>query len=244
MARKRTLAYGGLAATSLLAGVAARVVHERRSTPAVSYESVGTIDGAELRRYPTTTVVETVAPSEHQAFGRLVRYVSGNNDAEAELTPFPTVVSDGETRRAPPSESKSASDAVSVTASDSSGGPVSVTAPGGEESDDDGVRMAFYLPESYDFESAPRPSDPKVRVVELPERTLAVTSLPRWSVGNRAEREGENLLATLRDENEDVQAVGDPFVLRYDGPGASSFLPPNEVAVEVRRVASTGAADR
>ncbi|RDI70856.1 SOUL family heme-binding protein [Halopelagius longus] len=238
MVRKRTLAYGGLAAASLVAGAAARVVHERRSTPSLPYESVGTVGGAELRRYPTTTVVETVAPSEHQAFGRLVRYVSGNNEAEADLSPLPTVVSEGETRRSPASESKSASDAVSVTASDSAGGPVSVTAPGGEESEADGVRMAFYLPESHDFESAPRPSDPKVRVVELPERTLAVTSLPRWSIGNRAEREGEKLRSTLREGSEDVQVVGDPFVLRYDGPGASSFLPPNEVAVEVRRVAS------
>lgn len=238
MARKRTLAYGGVAAASLLAGAAARVVHERRSTPAVDYESVGTVGGAELRRYPTTTVVETVAPSEHQAFGRLVRYVSGNNEAGTELSPFPTVVSRDETRRAPAPDSKSASDAVSVTASDSSGGPVSVTAPGGDESDGAGVRMAFYLPESHDFESAPRPSDPQVRVVELPERTLAVKPLPRWSVGDRVERGREALLSTLRDESGDVQVVGDPFVLRYDGPGATSFLPPNEVAVEVRRVAS------
>lgn len=234
MVRKRTLAYGGLAAASLVAGAAARVANESRSTPAVTYETVETLGDAELRRYPTTVVVETVAPSEHQAFGRLVRYVSGNNESDAELSPFPTVVSEGETYPAAASESKSASD----SDSDASGDSASATAFAKRESEEDAVRMAFYLPKTYDFEASPRPSDPKVRVVELPERTLAVTSLPRWSIGNRVEREREKLLSKLRDAREDVSIVGDPFVLRYDGPGASSFLRTREVAVEVRRVAS------
>lgn len=222
MVRKRTLAYGGLAAASLVAGTVARVASESRSTPNVPYETVETLGGAELRRYPTTVVVETVAPSENQAFGRLVRYVSGNNESDSTLSPLPTVASEGETHPAAASASKSADDSASVAASDG----------------DEAVRMAFYLPEAYDFEAAPRPSDPKVRVVELPARTLAVKSLPRWSVGNRVERVRDGLLSELRAENRDVDVVGDPFVLRYDGPGASSFLRTRDVAVEVRRVAS------
>lgn len=225
MVRKRTLAYGGLAAASLVAGTVARVASESRSAPDRSRETVGTVGDAELRRYPTTVVAETVAPSEHQAFGRLVRYVSGNNESDSGLSPLPTVVSEGETHPAAASESKSAD------------APDSADAPAESGGDEDAVRMAFYLPEAYDFEAAPRPSDPKVRVVELPARTLAVTSLPRWSVGNRVERARENFRSELR-EREDVDVVGDPFVLRYDGPGASSVLRRNEVAVEVRRVAS------
>lgn len=236
MVRKRTLAYGGLAAASLVAGAAARVAHESRSTP-LSYETVETLGDVELRRYPTTVVVETVAPSEHQAVGRLVRYVSGNNESETELSPFPSVVSEGETYPAAASESKSASTSDAGAEPDSSGDPVSATASAAAGSDD-GVRMAFYLPETYDFEAAPRPSDPKVRVVELPERTLAVKSLPRWTVGARAERERDGMLSKLRTQREDVSIVGDPFVLRYDGPGASSVLRTRDVAVEVRRVAA------
>ncbi|SFG03954.1 SOUL heme-binding protein [Halopelagius inordinatus] len=215
MVRKRTLAYGGIAAASLVAGTVARVVSERRSTPALSAETVETLGDAELRRYPATVAVETVAPSEHRAFGRLVRYASGNNDAETGLSALPTVVSEGER---PPAAS-------------------------GSESADDAVRMAFYLPETYDVESTPRPSDPNVRVVERPARTLAVTPVPRWSVGNRVERARERLLSNLRGESRDIDVVGDPFVLRYDGPGASSSLRASEVAVEVRRVSATGAAD-
>lgn len=238
MNRKRTLAYGGVAAASLVAGTVARVVSERRSTPALSSESVETLGDAEVRRYPATVAVETVAPSEHRAFGRLVRYASGNNDTDAKLSPLPTVVSEGET---PPAASgpKSAGDSDSADASDGFD-----SADASSESDgDDAVRMAFYLPKTYDFESAPRPSDPNVRVVERPARTLAVTPVSRWSVGNRVERARERLLSNLREESRDIDVVGDPFVLRYDGPGASSVLRTNEVAVEVRRVSTTGAAD-
>jgi hypothetical protein len=235
MVRKRALAAGALA--SLVAGAAARVVYERRSSANAPYETVGSVGGAELRRYPTGVVVDTVAPSEHQAFGRLIRYASGRNESGAAIEPFPSLVSEGEVRRA----SEARSRPVSVTASDQSGEPVSVTAPRGAGSAEDGVRIAFYLPETYDYDSTPRPSDPNVRVVELPERTLAVRRLPRWTVGGRGGRVGrefDRLLSAVRAERAGVQVVGDPFVLRYDGPGASSVLRPNEVAVEVRRVAS------
>ncbi|MFC6826010.1 SOUL family heme-binding protein [Halopelagius fulvigenes] len=233
MVQKRALKWGGVAVASLAAGVAARSLYESRSAANVSYETVGTLDDVEVRRYPTAVVAETAAPSERQAFGRLFRYISGNNRSDAELSMTSPVATGDATRtaRAPDRDG-------GELAADSAGEEVSMTAPVETSRGADGVRMAFYLPESYDYESAPRPVDPNVRVVELPARTLAVKRFSWWATDRRVERQTDELRSDLRGDDSGVRVVGDPFLLRYDAPGTPPFLRRNEVAVEVRRVSS------
>jgi hypothetical protein len=98
--------------------------------------------------------------------------------------------------------------------------------------------MAFYLPAEYDYDSAPRPTDDEVRLVEQPGRTLAVLPFSWWTTDGRVARKTRELLAALDDADDGVVQVGEPFLMRYDGPGTPPFLRTNEVAVEVRR--STG----
>lgn len=236
MARTRALTWGVVAAASLAAGIAARSLYESRSTPDVPYETVGTLDGVELRRYPTAVVAETVAPSDTQAFRRLFRYIDGNNRSDAELSMTSPVATEDAARTARAPDGDDSDDGESDA--DDAGENVPMTAPVETTRDADGVRMAFYLPESYDFESAPRPSDPNVRLVELPARTLAVKRFSWWATDRRVERQTDELLSTLRRDDAEVSVAGDPFLLRYDAPATPPFLRRNEVAVEVRRVAS------
>ncbi|SFG03982.1 SOUL heme-binding protein [Halopelagius inordinatus] len=233
MVRTRALKWGVVAAASLGVGIAARSLYESRSTPDVPYETVGTLDGVELRRYPTAVVAETVAPSGNKAFRRLFRYIAGNNGSDAELSmTSPVATGDAaRTARAPDGDD-------GESGADDAGETLPMTAPVETTRDADGVRMAFYLPESYDYESAPRPSDPNVRLVELPARTLAVKRFSWWATDRRVERQTDELLSTLRGDDAEVSVVGDPFLLRYDAPATPPFLRRNEVAVEVRRVAS------
>ncbi len=128
-----------------------------RHTDRVPYEPMETVDGVELRRYPRTVLVETTAGDTGTAFGRLFRYLSGANDggegvatggtAVAMTAPVRTLLGEGAT--------------VAMTApvrTDRGGGPVT---------------MAFYLPASYTRETAPVPTDPAVRLVVEPARTVA-----------------------------------------------------------------------
>ena len=211
MASRRTLAVGA----AVLAGVAfagRRYVRDR-TTPRVDYEAVDRTDGVEIRRYPPTVVVETVAPTENRAFRRLFDYISGENSSATELSMTAPVESDAGVDR---------------------GETVSMTAPVESESADAGVRMAFFLPSEYDYDSAPRPTDDSVRLVERPGRTLAVCEFSWWATDGRVERKAEALQSALGD----VEIVGDPFLMRYEGPLVPPFLRTNEVAVEIRRTSS------
>jgi hypothetical protein len=112
---------------------------------------------------------------------------------------------------------------------------ISMTTPVESDTTDAGVRMAFYLPAEYDYDTAPRPTDDSVRLVEQPGRTLALLGFSWFTTEGRVARKTDELLATLADAADEIDVVDDPFLMRYDGPGVPPFLRTNEVAVEVRR---------
>lgn len=224
MVSRTTLALG--AAASVAAGAAARRYVQDRTTPRVPFETVARVGDVEVRRYPPTVVVETVAPTEREASRRLFGYVSGANRSDAAASTTAPVESEGDAEPIPttaPVESES----------------VSTTAPMEPTRGAAGVRMAFVLLDSYDFESAPRPTDERVRLVERPGRTLAVIGFSWWATDWRVERKTAALRATLAAGTYD--ATSDPLPLRDEGPWVPPFLRTNEVAVPLRR-ASSGAA--
>ena len=92
--------------------------------------------------------------------------------------------------------------------------------------------MAFFLPAALEFDTAPRPTDDAVSLVEVPARTLAVASFSWWPTQRRVAEYERHLERTLADAG--IDPAGDPFLLGYDPPGTPPFLRRNEVAVEVR----------
>jgi len=140
-----------VAAGGLFALWVARGAYAARSVPSVPYETLTQFDGVELRRYPPAVLAETTAPDQRTAFGRLFRYIDGANEAREEVAMTAPV------------------------ATRSTGTEVSMTAPVRTRGDETGVTMGFYLPEEYDAESAPVPTESGVRLVVEPERTVAVT---------------------------------------------------------------------
>ncbi|MFC7176070.1 SOUL family heme-binding protein [Halosegnis marinus] len=197
-------------------------LYQRYTTEQVPYTVVARVGDAELRRYPATVLVETVADSQREAFGRLFRYIDGHNAGDAGISMTAPVATDRGTE-------------VSMTApvEVGPGTDVSMTAPVERGRDGDGVRMAFYLPAEYDLESAPQPLDESVSLVVVPERTLAVRRFSWRATAERVGRETERLLETL--SSADVETTDEPFYMGYDAPWTLPFLRRNEVAVEVAR---------
>ncbi|WP_225332933.1 SOUL family heme-binding protein [Halomicrobium urmianum] len=207
-----------------LAAAGAWSLYQRHATETVPYTVVTHVHDVELRRYPEQVLVETVAPSENAAFGRLFRYISGANEGSEELSMTAPVEVDG------------TGTTIEMTAPvtvERTGRTIPMTAPvetGGDRGADE-VRMAFYLPPEYDADSAPRPTDDDVAVVEVPERTLAVRRFSWRATDSRVARETERLLETL--ETAGVPLAGEPFFMGYDAPWTLPFLRRNEVAVAV-----------
>ncbi|SDQ19665.1 SOUL family heme-binding protein [Natronobacterium texcoconense] len=212
MVRKSSLA---LALAGGLAGVAGIVTasglwsfYQRRTTETVPYTVVDRVGEFELRRYPPTILVETTAASDREAFRRLFRYISGENESADSVSMTAPVELGAESQQIP------------MTA------PVETASSDGEE-----VRMAFYLPQEYDLESAPRPTSDDVELVTAPERILAVRRFAGRRTDDRVARESERLLETL--ERAGLTPAREPFYMGYDAPWTLPFLRRNEVATRV-----------
>lgn len=222
MVHRRTVVLGLVALVGV--GVAGRRYLQDRTTPQVEYETVSHIGDVEIRQYPPTVLVETTAPSENAAFRRLFNYISGENRSATDVSmTAPVETGSGESvAMTAPVESES----------------VAMTAPVESDTTSGGVRMAFYLPAEYTYDSAPRPTDDSVRLVEQPGRTLAVKRFSWWATDDRVERQTEALRSQLAAADEPLELSGEPVLLRYEGPWVPPFLRTNEVAVPVRRISS------
>jgi SOUL heme-binding protein len=199
------------AGVAVIAAISAKRVYEGRSAERVPYQVVDRLDGVELRRYPRTLLVETTAADGRTAFDRLFRYLGGANDAseDVEMT-APVRTDEGE-----------------------EGIELPMTAPvrTGDGTERVEVTMAFYLPAAYDPASAPIPTDPSVRLVVEPTRTLAVASFSWYATAARTERVTTRLEETLAGHG--ISPAGEPFLLRYDPPLTPPFFRTNEVAVDI-----------
>lgn len=203
-------------AVGLAAAGAAAATYSTRRTDRVQYETVLSLDGVELRRYPSVVLVETTAPSSRVAFRRLFQYIAGENAGGREVEMTAPVRTEGAE--------------ISMTAPvrfGRGGGPMP-----GPEATDGSATMAFYLPSEYTPERAPEPTNPDVELVVEPPRTLAVRRFSWWPTASRVSNQERHLLETLDEHG--IERVGEPFLLGYDAPGTLPFLRTNEVAVPVR----------
>ncbi len=174
-------------------------------------------DGSfELRAYSSYLIAETEVEAGFMnagniAFGRLFRYISGANTAQAEIA-----------MTAPVEQS-------------SQGEKIAMTAPV-EQAKADGVyRVGFVVPRKYNRETVPKPTDPRVSIREVPARTVAVWRYSgRWTEENFREHEQDLRRAV---QARGLQAVsGDSAIIaRYDAPFIPWFMRRNEVLIPLEK---------
>lgn len=191
-------------------GVAACSVVGMSETPQPPHAVVERLtEAVEVRRYAPRVAVETVMGEggRDAAFRRLFDYIQGAHAAADEIA-----------TAAPVAERRG-------------GAEIAMTAPVAVAREGSGGTMRFFLPEEFEADTAPRPSDPRVRLVDLPEQSFAVL---RYSGGRSAEAAADaqaRLLEAL--EPSRWRPAGAPVSWFYDPPWT---LPPfrrNEAAVPV-----------
>lgn len=202
-----------VAALALLSGCS--VVGIRSGYEQPSYTVVERIqETVEIRRYESRVAAETtveaasVETSRNQAFRRLFDYISGANRGGSKIA------------MTAPVEVDAAGAKIAMTA------PVETTA-----ADDGRYTMRFFLPGGYTSASAPEPTDPTVRIVELPATTVAVSRFTGSWDPEEVDRRQAELLSAL--ENSAWRAAGKPSGLFYDPPWTIPFLRRNEVVIPV-----------
>ena len=95
----------------------------------------------------------------------------------------------------------------------------------------DSNSLSFVVPEKYTLETIPQPLDERIRIVEIPDRILAVLRFSgRWSESIFNLRSKELLEELAKSE---IKSKGSVFAMLYNAPFTPWFLRRNEVAIEV-----------
>ena len=186
------------------------VVRLEKPAYSVVYES----DGIEYRQYDAYLVSETMVENAsnyraagNEGFRRLFRYISGGNANQTKV-----------------------SMTVPVAQTESSE-KIAMTAPVQQTEAAEGWTVAFMLPSEYTLDTAPQPTDSRVKIRAVPGKLTAVLRYSgRWTESNY-DKKRIMLLETLRQES--ITPIGEFQSAQYAPPATPGFLRRNEVLVEI-----------
>jgi hypothetical protein len=170
--------------------------------------------GYEIRNYPAHIVAQTTVAGPYrdalnQGFRIVAGYIFGGNTKKESIA-----------MTAPVSESSGGSEKVAMTA------PVLATMEG------ESHVISFGMPRSYTLETLPTPTDSRVKLVEIPEKKMAVLRFSWLRTDERVMEKKAELLALLKRDN--MEIVGSPIYAGYNAPWTPPWLTRHEVMVEVK----------
>ena len=95
------------------------------------------------------------------------------------------------------------------------------------QSDNNGqMVMRFFLPSNYSKQNAPKPTNKKVQIIDLPEEYFAVISYSGFASNSNFIKHHEELKAAM--ERDGLVAIGPPLKATYNSPFTPPFLRRNE----------------
>ncbi|MCX2929835.1 heme-binding protein [Mycobacterium sp. CVI_P3] len=170
------------------------------------------VDGVQIRRYGPRVAAETAIGADeesarNQGFRVLARYIFGANSGSAKIAMTAPVAQQ-------PSEK------------------IAMTAPVATQRQPSGEWVIrFFMPSKYTLDTLPTPNDDRVRLVEVPEETVAVLrfsgSIDPGAVATRTTQ----LLKAL--QRNGIEPIGEPLAWFYDPPWTVPCRRRNEVVVGV-----------
>ena len=179
------------------------------------YRVVERLEGqVEIRAYEPRLAIEARVAGEGRkdarsaSFRLLFDYISGANRTGASIA------------MTTPVESVAASEKIAMTV------PVETV-----RVDDDSIYMRFFLPAQYDRQTAPKPLDDRVQIVDVPAQTMAVLRFSGRGGQGAVAKESDALLRSL--EGSAWHATSTPVTYFYDPPWTLPLFRRNEVAVTV-----------
>ena len=175
----------------------------------------------EIRDYAPHVLAETVIAGAfgragNEAFGKLFRYISGDNRSRHKVA-----------MTAPVSQERT-------------GEMIEMTAPVGQQPAEDRWVVSFTMPASSTLETLPEPGDPQVTLRQVPARRMAALRYSGLWTERSYLRHKLRLESWIRTRG--LRIAGDPVWARYNPPFAPWFLRRNEILVPVDGDGGLGAA--
>jgi hypothetical protein len=166
----------------------------------------------ELRRYDPHILAETTVSGDfegagNEAFGRLFKYISGNNEQQQKVA------------------------MTSPVGQESTNKKIAMTSPVGQQKIDGKWVVSFMMPATFNLENTPKPQDPNVYIREVPARHVAAVRYSGFWSEKAYLRNLEKLLDWITESGFSVS--GEPVWARYNPPFMPWFLRRNEALVPV-----------
>jgi effector-binding domain-containing protein len=180
------------------------------------YKVISKTDSYEIRLYPKHIVAQTTVEGDYRSgmssgFRIVANYIFGGNTAQQPIAMTAPVVSTntGATKGA----------SIAMTA------PVVINENAGNQT------VSFGMPKGYTLETLPIPNDNRVKLVEVPERTVAAARF--WGFRNERtiSKASAKLISSLKKDN--IKTLGSVSYAGYSGPGTPPWMVRNEVLIEV-----------
>lgn len=189
----------------------------RSGTEEPRYSVAERLGDVEIRRYaPRLAAETTVAGDAYRArgegFRRLAGYIFGGNQRRSRIDMTAPVAQSGAWASA-------------------SGERIAMTAPVAQAPSDAGWVIRFFLPAA--LSDPPAPNDARVRIVPVPEETMAVLRFSGTTAEDAVADRRKALMAAL--SGTAWRPAGEPTAWFYDPPWTLPPLRRNEVAVPVAR---------
>jgi hypothetical protein len=180
-----------------------------------SYTTVIQNNHLSIRNYPATLRAEVTVPDstnwKNETFMVLANYIFGKTAVNNEKIGMTVPVNMAEPQPDP----------IGMTI------PVHVAM-------DKNFTMTFYMPSRYTSATLPKPTDPRIRIVEAPAETLAVAQFSWWFTDTKFEDYRDELMAWLPTQG--YKPTGLATRNYYNQPWSLPWLRRNEVWVPVVKV--------
>jgi len=165
----------------------------------------------ELRRYEPMVLAEVVETGERGAaanagFRALAGYIFGDNAPKTKI-------------------------AMTAPVTQTRGEKIAMTAPVTQSRESGGWIVRFVMPDGATRASLPAPTNPAVRLVDLPGRTVAVRRFSGFATETALRRETDALNAEIAQRK--LHPSGAATVAFYDPPWTLPFMRRNEVMLEI-----------
>ncbi len=190
----------------------------RSGTEEPRYSTVERLGNVDIRRYAPRLAAETTVPGDAyhargEGFRRLAGYIFGANAGRQRIDMTAPVAQSGAGAEAKPGER------------------IAMTAPVAETQGEGGWAIRFFLPAA--LADPPKPNDGRVRVVPVPEETVAVLRFSGTATEAAVADRTKALMTAL--SGTAWRPAGEPAAWFYDPPWTLPPLRRNEVAVPVSR---------
>lgn len=199
----------------LVAAVAVNVLivaGPARAVEEADYEVIKKDGDFEIREYSPSIVAETLVKSDfegasNKAFRTLFKYIDGENKTSNKIAMTAPVSQEPDSQK------------------------IAMTAPVSQEAADEGWLVSFMMPASFTMETIPEPTNPDVRIRQIPGyRAAAIQYSGTWSEKNYS-KHLDQLMNWIDEQG--LRVSGPTVWARYNAPFTPWFMRRNEILIRV-----------